>query len=92
MHKQLSIRVGADGRMRFIHDDRLAGLVRAGEGSIHRASRVEPGDPALGQEPLSWYVDLAAVGGPVLGPFGHRQQALDAEVRWLIDHDIPIPT
>ncbi len=44
---------------------------------IVRASHVEP--DATGH----WWADLAPVGGPRLGPYSGRTQALDAEQRWL---------
>lgn len=33
-----------------------------------------------------WVADLDPVGGPVLGPFTHRREALAAEESWLIAH------
>jgi hypothetical protein len=44
---------------------------------IQRGSHVEP--TAGGQ----WIADLSPVDGPRLGPFGHRSEALEAELRWL---------
>ena len=44
---------------------------------ITRASTVEP------DETGRWTADLRACGGPVLGPFALRSQALAAEVAWL---------
>jgi hypothetical protein len=44
---------------------------------IRRASHVEP--DAQGQ----WWSDLAPVGGPCLGPFRSRSEALAAEQEWL---------
>lgn len=38
---------------------------------------------ALGRWPTSWWSDLTPVGGPVLGPFAKRSQALEAETAWL---------
>lgn len=37
-----------------------------------------------------WWADLLPVGGPVLGPFDTNTEALDAEVNWLKEHNIPI--
>jgi hypothetical protein len=45
--------------------------------AITRASRVEP--DAYGH----WHADLGPVGGPRLGPFALRSQALAAEQAWL---------
>jgi len=37
-----------------------------------------------------WWADLLPVDGPVLGPFDTNTEALDAEVVWLKEHNIPI--
>ena len=55
-------------------------LTRLGPLSIRRGSYVEP--LADGR----WCADLAPVGGPSLGPFALRSQALDAERVWLDTH------
>jgi hypothetical protein len=47
---------------------------------VRRASHVEP--DAAGR----WSADLSPVGGPVLGPFRLRGEALAAEARWLMEH------
>ena len=77
--------IGTDGTVRIIHDDDLA-QVLAPEGVqvTRRASHVEP-------SPGGWSADLGPVGGPVLGPFKRRDEALRAEVDWLLEHDIPSP-
>lgn len=51
--------------------------------SIRRASHVEP--DVAGQ----WWADLSPVGGPMLGPYRQRSQALDAERAWLEQHWLP---
>lgn len=51
-------------------------LKSVGKVSLRRASCVEP----LGDQ---WTADMAPVGGPLLGPFDERSQALAAEVLWL---------
>ena len=48
--------------------------------SIDRASHVEPDLRGL------WFADLAPVGGPRLGPFHVRSEALAAEQAWLDQH------
>ena len=45
-----------------------------GETNIRRASHVEPDE--LGR----WFADLSPVGGPKLGPFDRRKDALNAEI------------
>ncbi len=52
-------------------------LAVLGKAEIRRASQVEPDE--LGR----WRADLAPVGGPVLGPFDLRSEALTAEQAWL---------
>ena len=84
------ITIKPDGTIQFIHDDRLRGLLHLGAASIRRASAVEPGDPANGQNLLMWYSDLAVSQGPVLGPFETRQTALDAEVDWINTHILTV--
>lgn len=75
--KRLRFSISNSGRVRAIYSDELAPLIESHGGQVRRASHVEP-DPAGG-----WQADLAPVGGPVLGPFQLRQEALDAEVEYL---------
>ena len=78
--------VGPDGTIRFVHDDDVAeALSGLGRSTTKRASNVEPdGDGG-------WTADLAPIGGPVLGPFARRREALKAEVNWLREHGTPLP-
>jgi hypothetical protein len=55
-------------------------LAALGRLSIRRASAVEP--DAEGR----WLADLSPAGGPVLGPYGRRSEALAAERSWLERH------
>ena len=71
--------VQADGSLRCLYDETL-GLWPLGQVSIRRASHVEPTDQG------QWQADLSPVGGPVLGPFTLRSEALAAEVHWLRMH------
>jgi hypothetical protein len=64
------------GVVRAVYGE-LLDLSVLGELSIRRASHVEPDDSGR------WWADLAPVGGPRLGPFAMRSQALDAEQVWL---------
>jgi hypothetical protein len=71
--------VKTDGSVRCVYAEELD-LRALGSLTITRASRVEPG--SRGQ----WVADLSPVGGPVLGPFSRRSQALHAEQDWLNAH------
>lgn len=71
---QLVIEPG--GVVRCIYGEEI-GLHALGSPAISRASQVEPDDEGR------WRADLAPVGGPVLGPFDRRSDALRAERRWL---------
>ena len=73
--------------LRFIYDDDLASLLQdVGALSIARASHVEPLPDGGG-----WTSDMRPVGGPILGPFETRGQALSEETSWLRAYSIPIP-
>jgi hypothetical protein len=61
-------------------------LSALGPVTIRRVSQVEP--DAEGR----WHADLSPVGGPRLGPFPLRSQALAAEVRWLEEHLLSGPS
>ena len=71
---ELLIRPG--GQIRCVYGEAID-LHELGQLHIMRASTVEP------DEHGHWWVDLAPVQGPRLGPFRHRRQALDAEQEWL---------
>ncbi|HEU5118852.1 MAG TPA: hypothetical protein VFT74_19825 [Isosphaeraceae bacterium] len=64
------------GQVRGIYGEAFD-LAILGQPKITRASHVEPDD--IGR----WLADLSPVGGPMLGPFDLRSEALEAEVRWL---------
>jgi hypothetical protein len=64
------------GTVRCVYDEAID-LAALGSLEIRRASHVEP--DAAGH----WTADLSPVGGPVLGPFAHRTEALAAEQAWL---------
>lgn len=70
--------VAAGGQLRAVYDDRLRGLLDRATPVFHvkRASHVEPGGGG-------WTADMGPVGGPVLGPFPLRADALAAEQGWL---------
>jgi hypothetical protein len=55
-------------------------LTPLGSLSITRASHVEPDRQGR------WQADLSPVGGPLLGEFRTRSEALAAEIAWLQQH------
>lgn len=71
-----------NGAVRCVYGEELD-LGTLGRVTIRRGSHVEPN--ASGQ----WTADLSPVGGPVLGPFARRTEALDAERQWLEVHWLP---
>lgn len=71
--------VDSSGTAHCIYSDDLD-LAGLGEIQVRRASAVEPDSQGR------WWADLAPVGGPKLGPFPRRSQALEAEVNWLRRH------
>lgn len=74
--------VDRQGVCQAIYDDGLAPILAAlGRAVILRASHVEP--VTEDGWTIGWQADLSPVGGPVLGPFAVRQEALDAERAWL---------
>ena len=77
---QLVIVISASGSLTFVWDDDLLPLFDLGRSQISRASHVEPTAVGL------WTADMAPSGGPVLGPFTFRREALNAEREWLRDH------
>ena len=74
--------ISHDGILRCIYGEAID-LHALGKPDIRRASHVEP--DRHGQ----WTADLAPVGGPVMGPFPRRTDALAAESQWLETHWLP---
>ena len=72
--------VGSDGSIRCLYDEAID-LSALGRMSVTRASHVEPDSAGR------WFVDLAPVTGPLLGPFDRRSEALAAEQRWFERRD-----
>ena len=66
-----------DGAARCIYGEELD-LHLLGRLTVQRASLVEA------TENGQWTADLAPVGGPLLGPFARRSEALRAEEQWLL--------
>lgn len=70
----------ADGTVKFLYYDELKPLLDIGNVEVSRASHI---DPEKTENGLKWFVDLAPVGGPKLGPFETRDEAIAAEIDWL---------
>jgi hypothetical protein len=64
------------GDLSCIYDEAID-LSAFGDLAISRAGAVEPDCSG------AWWADLSPVGGPRLGPFPRRSDALAAEVGWL---------
>ena len=79
----MQIIVDVHGNARSIYTETIS-LSRLGSIKIRRGSHVEP--IAGGK----WIADMSPVGGPKLGPFAVRSQALAAERRCLEKHWLPI--
>ena len=71
--------IETDGEVRCVYSEAID-LSRLGMAAIRRASHVEPTTNG------EWQADLVPVGGPTLGPFASRSEALDAELVWLEAH------
>jgi hypothetical protein len=74
---EMELVVGLDGGVRCIYDEMLD-LHELGLLTITRASHVEPDSDG------NWWADMGPSGGPVLGPFRTRGEALGAERGWLV--------
>ena len=77
MTTEMELVVDAGGGVRCIYDEALD-LREIGKLQITRASHVEPDRDGY------WWADMELVDGPVLGPFGSRTEALQAERGWLL--------
>jgi hypothetical protein len=78
----MDLHVDPKGNARCIYGEEMD-LASLGLLHIVRASHVEP--DADGQ----WWADLSPSGGPKLGPFSKRSEAIGAECDWLRGHMIP---
>ena len=68
--------VKPDGKIVGVYSDTID-YRTLGKPSVRRASYVEPTNDAL------WTADLAPVGGPRLGPFERRDEAVAKEIELL---------
>jgi len=77
MTSEMELVVDAGGSVRCIYDEEID-LREIGTLKITRASHVEPDRDGF------WWADMGPVDGPVLGPYGSRSEALEAEREWLL--------
>ena len=75
----MQLMISPCGNVRCVYAETID-LAEIGRLTISRGSHVEP------DEAGHWLADLAPVGGPRLGPFPHRSDALTAEAEWLDSH------
>jgi hypothetical protein len=78
----MKIRVNPDGSVCCVYGEAID-LSALGTVCIKRASHVEP------DEEGRWIADLSPLGGPRLGPFALRSEALEAEAAWLDNYLFP---
>ena len=69
----MQLLISPGGTIRCLYAETID-LAQIGRASISRGSHVEPDQDGR------WFADLAPVGGPRLGPFARRSDALNAEV------------
>ena len=74
---EMELVIDAGGSIRCIYGEELD-LRALGKLQITRASHVEPDRDGF------WWADMGPSGGPVLGPYGSRSEALGAERGWLV--------
>ena len=75
----MQLLISPGGTIRCVYAESID-LTQFGHVSISRGSHVEPDQDGR------WFADLAPVGGPRLGPFARRSDALNAEAEWLHTH------
>ena len=75
------ISIDRNGGVKAIYSDGFDWQV-LGRPTIQRASQVEPDHLGL------WWADLAVSGGPRIGPFARRIDAIAAEIAWLETHHL----
>ena len=75
----MQIIITSDAQVRCVYSEEID-LATLGNPTISRASHVEPDQYGY------WRADLSPVGGPSLGPFSTRSEALVAEQQWLDRH------
>ena len=72
----MNLTILSNGNLRAVYADDF-NFSSLGSASVRRASHVEPNEQG------DWIADLSPVGGPRLGPFHRRADAIRAETDWL---------
>ena len=70
-----TVTIDENGVVTMIYSDEMRDLMDEGVAEIKRVSNVEPGPDGL------WTADM--LNGDILGPYKYRQDALDAEIKYL---------
>ena len=78
----MEIIITASGQGRCVYGEDID-LTTLGQLTIRRGSHVESTPDA------QWTADMSPVGGPLLGPFRSRSQALSEERAWLAANWLP---
>lgn len=82
----MNITIQPNGTMTYIYSDDMLDLMEEGTSTTRRVSHVEPHTSR--SSGIRWTADMSPVGGPMLGPYRSREDALEAEVRWLEGKDL----
>lgn len=104
---KIKVAIGRDGTVRMVDSDAARDALRAmgaDKPQLSRATNIETGRQlraeaaamvppnVLADNQDSYFADITPVGGPVLGPFERRSEAVAAELQWLGEHGNPFPT
>lgn len=81
----MTLTISPAGQIKAIYAESID-LRSLGSLNISRASHVEPDGSGC------WLADLSLIGGPMLGPFDLRSDALAVELRWLEEHWLERPS
>ena len=73
----ITIAINNDGSLQMIYSDEMREILNEGQGSIRRASHVEP------ELDNTWSADMSPIGGQKLEGFETRESALKAEVEFI---------
>lgn len=73
----MKIKINPDGMVEMLYTEKIDIASIGKIIDIRRASHVEP------TAEMQWISDMTVSGGPVLGPYDIRSEALAAEIDWL---------